>query len=77
VGTTVDAGALSIPLVQMAIGFASDTAALGMRKTLAGLAALRGLIFLIILRIFRSSPRMTGKSWLLHTRRKAVCHTCA
>jgi fucose permease len=62
VGIMVAAGALSIPLVQMAVGFTSRSDILGLKNTLMGLAALSAVNLLLILRIFRPPPSTTGQS---------------
>jgi fucose permease len=56
VGIMVAAGALSIPLVQMAVGFSSRPDILGLKNTLLGLSVLTALNLLLILRIFRRHP---------------------
>lgn len=60
VGIVVAAGALSVPLVQMAVGFTSRSDILGLKNTLLGLALLSVVNLLLILRIFRRSPSSTG-----------------
>jgi MFS transporter, FHS family, glucose/mannose:H+ symporter len=60
VGIMVAAGALSVPLVQMAVGFTSRSDILGLKNTLLGLALLSAVNLLLILRIFRRSPSSTG-----------------
>jgi MFS family permease len=56
VGIMVASGALSIPLVQMLIGFTSEPAVLGLRRSLLGLSVLSMLNLLLIARIFRNTP---------------------
>jgi fucose permease len=53
VGIMVAAGALSIPLIQLVIGFTSRPDILGLRRSLFGLAVLSLLNLLLIMRIFR------------------------
>jgi fucose permease len=60
VGIMVAAGALSVPLVQMVVGFTSRPDILGLKNTLLGLAALTALNLLVILRIFRRHPSVAG-----------------
>jgi FHS family glucose/mannose:H+ symporter-like MFS transporter len=62
VGIMVAAGALSIPLVQMTVGFTSRPDILGLKNTLLGLAVLSAVNLLLILRIFRRSPSKNGQS---------------
>lgn len=55
VGIMVAAGALSIPLIQVLIGFTSQPDILGLRRSLLGLTVLSLLNLLLIFRIFRKS----------------------
>ena len=50
------AGALSVPLIQVAIGFTSRPEILGLRRSLLALTVLSAANLLLILRIFRRSP---------------------
>jgi hypothetical protein len=56
VGIMVAAGALSIPLIQLAIGFTSRPDILGLRRSLLGLTVISLLNLVLVLRIFRGSP---------------------
>ena len=56
IGIMVAAGALSIPLIQMLIGFTSDPAVLGLRRSLLGLGGLSALNLFLIARTFRRTP---------------------
>ncbi|UCF99946.1 MAG: MFS transporter [Spirochaetaceae bacterium] len=62
VGIMVAAGALSIPLIQMVIGFTSRADILGLKNSLLGLSALSVLNLLLILRIFRRSSAFVKAS---------------
>jgi fucose permease len=55
VGIMVASGALSIPLIQLAIGFSSRPEVLGLRQSLVALAGLSLLNLLLVLRVFRRS----------------------
>jgi fucose permease len=61
VGIIVAAGALSIPVTQLVIGFTSKASVLGLRKSLLGLALVSILNLLLILRIYRR-PRVSSAS---------------
>jgi len=56
VGIMVASGALSVPLIQVILGFTSRPAVLGLKNSLLGLTVLTALNLLLILRIFRRSP---------------------
>jgi fucose permease len=62
VGIMVAAGALSIPLVQIAVGYLSDPGVIGLKRTLAALALLSSVNLLLILRIFRRTQQAIRKS---------------
>ena len=55
VGIMVAAGAMSIPPIQVLIGFTSQPDVLGLRRSLLGLTVLSLLNLLLIFRIFRKS----------------------